>query len=108
MLGNGDIGLFQFQGKLFKCTEKLRGHDSEVSQVYHFNIDNSMECLVSGGNDCKINIWKKQTGKNIKYDLHHKICHDSKINWITCTSFENACIYVADQSSNVTVYEIIK
>ncbi len=87
--------------------ERLKGHDSEVSQVNYFNFGSTAQCLVSGGNDGKINIWKEiQTGQNIKYELYHKIIHDSKINWITCSSFKKDSVFVADQSSNVTVYEL--
>ena len=99
--------MFQFQGKSFKCSERLKAHDSEVSQVYYCNIGGAERCLVSGGNDSKINIWKEiRAGQNIKYELHHTILQGSKINWITCSSFKKDCIFVADQSSNVTVYEL--
>lgn len=99
--------MFKFQGKKFKCTNKFKAHDSEVSQVYFFGLDSTTCCLVSAGNDGKINIWKEtQTEQNMKYELYQKLLHCSKINWIACSSFKTSSIFVADQSSIVNVYEI--
>ena len=77
--------------------------------MYYFDIHSTdLQCLVTAGNDCKINIWNgtRQIDQNIKYELHHTIMHDSKINWITCSSFQNDSVFVADQSSNIIVYEL--
>ena len=77
--------------------------------MYYFDIHSTdLQCLVTAGNDCKINIWNgtRQIDQNIKYELHHTIMHDSKINWITCSSFQNDSVFVAGQSSNIIVYEL--
>ena len=103
-VGNGEIGLFNFVGNTFQFIKVVKAHDSEVSQVCY----SDMSCfswLISGGNDGRINMWKR-TEAGVEDSLHNQILHGSKINWITCSSSSKDFIFVADQSSNINVYEI--
>lgn len=101
--GNGEIGLFNFKGKTFQCFKTFKAHDSEVSQVYYFKTKSSKSWLISGGNDGNINLWQ---GDGEEHGLIHQILHGNKINWITCSSLSKDLLFVADQSSNVNIYEI--
>ena len=87
--------MFNFEGKSFKNCQMFKAHDREVSQVHYFK-----GSLVSGGNDGTIKMWNEREG------LVGELLHGSKVNWITCSSISKCVIIVADQSSNVNVYEI--
>ena len=92
--------MLKFQGKSFEYCKSFKAHESEISQVKYFE---EKSFLVSGGNDGKIKFWKNEADQNY---ICGEILHGSKINWLTCCSISKNLIVLADQSSNVNVYEI--
>ena len=76
--------------------------------------------LLSGGNDCRIILWKVNQGtcsrtsgaKHCHESLAasswvaQEVEHGSKTNWIASCSLANN-IFVSDQTSEISVYHVI-
>lgn len=121
-LGNGNIKLFRFEGKKkFAQDDCLKRHTSGVSQV-HFPKFQANNMLASGGNDCRIILWKLNHGscngtaasveKSQETEAANTICvaheveHGSKPNWVTSSSLTQN-IFVCDQTNEISVYTVI-
>ena len=115
-LGNGNIQLFRFEGKKkFTADQCLNKHTSSASQVHFPKFHPNM--LVSGGNDCKIILWNlsggtcnsaancQETEVASSVCVLHEVEHGSKPNWITTSSLAQN-IFVADQTSEISVYHL--
>ena len=89
-------------GRLGEC------HAASVSQVAFSRNDGNEDVLVSGGNDGRIVKWSvgvEKGGRLSETAPPTVIEHGSKINWLA-TSFVEPLVYVADQTSNVSIYRL--
>eukprot|EP00466_Bigelowiella_natans_P002917 jgi/Bigna1/70352/fgenesh1_pg.11_\ len=111
-LGNGSVALYNFKSKRGgeAILGSLEGHSSSVCQV-EFPAFGDTRDLVSCGNDQTVVLWKLHA-ENKKDDngslgsAKARIALPEKPNWITTTSFNSACICVADCSTVIKVMTI--
>lgn len=114
-IGNGAIQLFHFEGKKkFTIDEQLKNHSQGVSQV-HFPKFDPNGILISGGNDSKLVLWNLKgrqcnghhnVTEKSPCSVLHEVDHGSKVNWVTSGSLTKKLVFVADQTNNISVYEL--
>jgi len=97
-LGNCSIGLIDVSSGDFEEDESIEdAHLSSVCQVEFPAWDPVGEFVLSGGNDGRLALSSLECDSCVKFD------HQDKINWLTTSRDVPAVVFVADQTSVVTL-----
>ena len=124
-LGNGDVVVYEMRGKEIAVKCLLSLHSAMVARVCCIERVERGEksyYVVSGANDCKLVLSKmveREKGTERDASVHKRgsrsvthlqpvseVQHGSKVNWL-CVNSAATEVYVADQTSIVTVYELL-
>ena len=103
-LENGYISVVDVSKKKTKVVLCGKVHAAGVSQVCFSNGGKAKSLLFSGGNDKKIAMSKVCVEERSQLKTCFEFDHGSKINWL---SIYNDKVYVADQTTFVSVYCVL-
>lgn len=97
-LGSGELGIVMLEDEC-EMTVLEGGHGSSISDIHIPTW--AWSKVVSGGSDSKIVIWELANLEDPVETIHQ---HEFKINSVQST--DNGCIFVADTSNVVSIYQV--
>ena len=103
-------------GKKLKFFGMLEGHSSLGASCLSFFTHQNQQHIITGGNDCRINVWKFPNNFFIPVEdtteppfQHKQVLMPSKVNCVTELSGRQNCSFIAcDQSNKLSYFEVVE